>query len=130
MIDSGVEHTDTILIIDDDDVYVEDIAILLRDKYRIIHMTSLNMLCETIKADKPSVILSDVHLGENQTGMDLFSLLKNLDEVPPVIMMSDRPSVKVVVEAMNHGAVTFMPKSAGVDELSSILMQTLKNIRD
>lgn len=124
---SGVVQEDTILIIDDDDVYVEDIAIMLRNKYRIIHIKSLDRVCETIITDKPSIILSDMFLGDDETGMELFSMLEKLDHAPPVVMMSDRPSVKVIVEAMNRGAVTFMPKSAGVDELTSILEQVLED---
>lgn len=126
---SGVVQEETVLIVDDDDLYVEDIAMLLRDKYRLIHIRSLKRLCETIKADKPSVILSDVFLGDEESGLELFSKLEGMGDVPPVIMMSDRPSVKVIVEAMNRGAVTFMPKSAGVDELISILEQVLEDKR-
>ena len=104
-------------MIDDDAVFATDLILLLRESYRVVHAASLEGVDEFITTQKPDLILSDVHLGPEESGFDLLSRLSKNGVGIPVLMMSDSPSIKLVVKAMNLGAEGFITKSTDTKEL-------------
>ncbi|MEM8978094.1 MAG: sigma-54 dependent transcriptional regulator [Pseudomonadota bacterium] len=71
-----------------------------------------------IDAFRPDVILSDLRMPE-MTGLDL---LKSLDGgAPPVVLISAHGDIPMAVEAMNHGAYSFVEKPYAPKRLLAIL---------
>lgn len=122
----GQAGTITLLIVDDDELFAGDLKLVLKDRFRIIHRVSLMDIESVIEREQPSIILSDLHLGPNENGFELFKRLEKSAHRPPVLMMSDRPSIKVVVQAMSLGAEGFITKSTDSKELLQALDNALR----
>ncbi|WP_108815209.1 sigma-54-dependent transcriptional regulator [Loktanella sp. Alg231-35] len=65
----------------------------------------------------PDVILSDVRMPE-MTGIEL---LRSLEAAPPVVLISAHGDIPTAVEAMNHGAYSFIEKPFDPKRLLLIL---------
>ena len=68
---------------------------------------------------QPDVILSDVRMPE-MTGLEL---LKSLEAAPPVVLISAHGDIPTAVEAMTHGAYSFVEKPYDPKRLLTILMR-------
>ena len=66
---------------------------------------------------RPDVVLSDVQMPE----MSGLELLQQLDQAPPVVLISAHGDIPMAVEAMNHGAYSFVEKPYDPKRLLTIL---------
>lgn len=114
----------TILIVDDDPLFISDLTLLLGQEYNCIPAASDNDAFSRLRAQVPDLILLDVHLDDTASGMEVLLTLHEKHSDIPVIMMSDRPSVETVIKAMELGAYSFIPKNSGIKDFA----KTIKNI--
>lgn len=87
--------SERILIVDDDDMVRETIALLLSTEgYRVFSYATVASIVDCIKKVDPDVILLDILLGDSD-GRDLCRQIKSHPEVShiPVIMLSGLPEV-------------------------------------
>jgi DNA-binding NtrC family response regulator len=110
-----------LLIVDDDPTVRTDLPVLLDQQYRCEAGEDLPSARARIERGGVELVLLDVHLGDGVTGFDLLDWLRDRDHAPSVVMMSDRPGVGIVVEAMRRGARSFLAKSANTPELLAAL---------
>ncbi len=102
---------ETILVIDDDQTVIESIKNIFGYRYIVKSTTSGNMALETIKEERPNLILLDYHMPI----MDGIHFLKIFFENPdneniPVVMLTSDESAGVEVEAFKYGASDFIKK--------------------
>lgn len=97
----------TILLVDDDPVFVEAAKMVLETKYRVITALEGEEGLEKARKQRPDLILLDVIM----PGKDGFQVCKKLKEDPklasiPVIMLTS---------FAQHGRETNIPVSAGLE---------------
>jgi len=115
-----------VLIVDDDTLFISDLTLLMGERYHCVPALSEKQVFSRLSVKKADVILLDVHLNKEKDG---FSILKKLNEKEmkiPVIMMSDKPSIEVVVKAMELGAFSFIPKNSGLKDLMKTIEKVLE----
>lgn len=106
-----------ILVVDDDPSLLALIRAFLTDEYEVMTSLSGEAAINSVRANKPDLILTDV-LMPQMTGYELFVHLKNSPPPVchiPIIVMSTRENVKYVFDTQT--IVTFLPKPFTRDEL-------------
>ncbi len=115
----------TILIVDDDKDFIDEISFLLESDYTIRQANNKPEALKNITDDKPELVLLDLMLGE-ENGLDLLKEIKNKEPDLPIIMITEYASIDTAVEAMKLGAKDYISKSPNIDELKLIIRRTLQ----
>lgn len=113
-----------VLIIDDEPLTCKLIATMLKlYGYPSTSLTDPKRALDVIKAEQPTLILMDYHLGRSH-GLDILQQLKSSDIARdiPVIMTSGMDYRKDVIEA---GAQDFLIKPFDWVELTKVIDQVL-----
>ncbi len=119
----------TVLIIDDDNDFVDEISFLLEPDYEIAKANTGSEALDLIAKNKPDLALLDLMLGE-ENGLDLLKEIKKSEADLPVIMITEYASVGTAVEAMKLGAKNYVSKSPDIDELKLIIQRALQQEAD
>lgn len=115
-----------VLIVDDDPLFASDLVVLLEDRYRCWSIQRPTDIEEDVRRIEPDLVLLDVMLGDDVDGFRVLERMRAAGCTAPVIMMSDRPSIPTVIEAMKRGVFSFLPKTTGLEDLRSSLQQALE----
>ena len=111
----------TILLVEDDPELLKSLSMLVRQSGLICFCAASIGEAEAILADEPiSVMLVDVDLGEDKSGIDLVSDVLGRDGVKRAVLMTGNPSEKTVDQASKLG-VQLMVKPFTNEELQSVL---------
>ena len=107
-----------VLIIDDDRLMRNSLVDLIEASGWIAKpLARATDAARWISQFQPDVILSDVRMPE-MTGLEL---LQNLETAPPIVLISAHGDIPTAVEAMNHGAYSFVEKPYDPKRLLLIL---------
>ncbi len=99
-----------ILIIDDEKVIRETFTDYLEDRgYRILTAENGRLGLDSIKKNKPDLVLSDLRMPEVD-GLDVLRQCKNDPGAPPIIVISGAGKFSDVVEALRLGAWNYIVK--------------------
>ncbi len=110
----------TILIIDDDEDYLEILRLGLSNEFNILTIGSFHTLKKEIHEMRPSLILLDKHLGDTEAE-DVIQYLRNLDflkSVPIYLFSGSDTGSKM---ASSYGLDGFMVKPATFHEIRDML---------
>ncbi|MCF7805134.1 MAG: sigma-54 dependent transcriptional regulator [Candidatus Marinimicrobia bacterium] len=118
-----------LLIIDDDEQFVQDLSLLLEMHYQCRKTHTPADGLREIRSQEPDVILLDLMLGDNQNGIDVLEQIKRINEDIPVIMITDHSSIKTAVQAMQKGAFDYISKTPDMEELSLLIQKSLEQRR-
>lgn len=80
---------------------------------------------EESKAEIPDVVILDVMM-PGVDGISTLEQLRNMHPMVPVIMLTASKTVKTAVQAMKYGAVDYLSKPFDVDELLSLIEETIE----
>ncbi|MGZ3456244.1 MAG: sigma-54-dependent transcriptional regulator [Polyangiales bacterium] len=75
------------------------------------------------------LVITDLSLGRNGSGLDVLAESKRLREEVPVIVITAHGSEKVAVDAMRAGATHYLPKPFDNDELRMVVARELDRTR-
>lgn len=114
-----------ILVVDDD----QDSCELLREIFsaegwRVDTALTPSHAFSLAEKDKPDLVVSDVNLEANQSGLDL---LKDLRTQCPVILVTGFGTLDSAVEAAREGAWDFISKPFNVQEVVAIARRALEH---
>ncbi|MBL7661675.1 sigma-54-dependent Fis family transcriptional regulator [bacterium] len=116
-----------ILIVDDEPTIRESLKLILSRNFKVVEKTSGEEVLDYFNQNSlnvPDLVLMDVVMpGIN--GVELLGKVKELHPRLPVIMLSANRTVKTAVEAMKCGAIDYLNKPFDVDELLTLIDQTL-----
>jgi two-component system response regulator RegA len=105
------EAEPNILVIDDDDVIAEALAVLFEDAgYRTRRATTSRDALALASAELPDLAVVDVRLGQ-ECGLDILPLLKRMHPRMAVIVLTAVPTREVMSLALERGADSFATKA-------------------
>jgi len=115
-----------LLIIDDDERFTEDFTLLLEGDFvcTVAHHPEKGL--QYLQSDEPDVVLLDLMLGDDISGIDVLQDIKQITPDTPVIMITDHSSVDTAVEAMQRGAFDYISKTPDMEELRILVRKSLE----
>jgi CheY-like chemotaxis protein len=113
-----------VLLAEDDFTMVSLLKTLLKmEGYEVVALDADANISQAIRAQKPDVLLMDVHLF-NQNGLDILDTIRNSEDINDVrVLMSSGSNVKE--ECMQRGADGFLMKPYMPDDLFKQIKQVL-----
>ena len=82
-------------------------------------------LIESLKSDKPELVLTDVKMN-SMNGIDVLNFIKSKYPKLPVILMSAFTDLDSSLSAFQHGATEFISKPFDLDSILNIIDRTIK----
>ena len=115
-----------LLIIDDSVPFLNDVELLLKDKYKIFKAENGRKGINIIKKENVSVLLLDLKLPDID-GLDILRLAHSeIDPNLPIIIVTDFGDIDTVVKAMSLGAADFIQKDFNIALLHQKIIASLK----
>lgn len=141
--DSGAGSRKRILVVDDESNVRESLRLILNRQYEVQTADSGEVALESLKAGTiadaagerrgestelvlPDLVLLDLML-PGITGLETLEKLRSDYPTLPVIMLTANTGVKTAVQAMKVGAVDYLNKPYDVDELLSLVGETISS---
>ncbi|HEX7799695.1 MAG TPA: sigma-54 dependent transcriptional regulator [Asticcacaulis sp.] len=123
-VSSGVD----ILVVDDEADIRELIAGILEDEgYAVRTAADSNAALRAIKARKPSLCVLDIWMqGGGLDGLELLSVIHELDPDIPAIMISGHGTIETAVSAIKKGAFDFIEKPFKTERLIMVVQRALE----
>ncbi|EGF90558.1 nitrogen assimilation regulatory protein ntrX [Asticcacaulis biprosthecium C19] len=123
-VSSGVD----ILVVDDEADIRELIAGILEDEgYAVRTAADSNAALRAIKARKPSLCVLDIWMqGGGLDGIELLSVIHELDPDIPAIMISGHGTIETAVTAIKRGAFDFIEKPFKTERLIMVVQRALE----
>ena len=119
-----------ILMVDDDELIISMLArALTKDGYITEILHSSAGAIETIMSWQPDLVLLDVNLREEISGLDLLRMLQEEGARFPVVMLTSDDSSQSAIRALRYGASDYQNKPFNVEEIKIIIAQLLANAR-
>jgi len=124
------ESTINILVVDDD----RDTQDLLREVlseegYRVVTSGSGEEALEIGKQEGFEVIISDMRLGPNLSGLDVLRAYKSIQPESEVILITAFGSMETAIEAVQVGAFDYLSKPFKIEEVVLQVKRALENRR-
>lgn len=118
--------TPTILVVDDE----KHIRMLYREEleaegYTIITSDGSDDILEIINKDKPSLVVLDIKLGIDRSGLDILQEIRRENQTIPVILSTAYDSFKHDLKSI--AADYYVVKSVDLTELKLKVSQALQN---
>jgi DNA-binding NarL/FixJ family response regulator len=115
----------TILIIDDEPLFLRSTVLLLRSKYRCISASSGEAGLREAEISKPDLVISDVHMTGGISGFDVCDHLKRKDPSLPVILLTNFNDRECRMQGRQSGADDYLGKRVDNEELFQTIESTL-----
>ncbi len=119
-----------VLLIDDDQTYCKNFRLFTEAFFNIRCAHDGKTALALLEAASPDIVFLDYWLGRQETGLDVLKKIRDYDARIPVVMISERTSVEVAVEAMKLGAYHYTSKFGSVEELLVVVHQELERLRE
>ena len=119
-----------IIVVDDDDLVREAIRAVLEDDGRVVETyASCETFLEGFHSDRPACLLIDAYLPA-MSGLELLEKLHDDVHSLPTIMITGNGDVPMAVKAMKAGALDFIEKPIGREELIASIDRALELSHD
>jgi len=123
---NGPDHKHYLFIVDDEPNFSESLQIALEDRFVVSTACDLKSARESLHEKIPDVILLDIRLPDGE-GIDLLHELKELNQMPVVIVMTAYATVETAIKALKEGAVDYFTKPLDIEKLKRELGVYLEN---
>ncbi len=113
-----------ILIVEDDQTFRETVCEVLRDVgYKVKGARSVKRATKRLSKHKFDLVLTDVNIG-NHSGLEVLQIANKTRPNTKIVLMSANADPDLIDQAMESGAVRFLPKPFRVREL----LQTIQDL--
>src|SRR5580698_4434505 len=100
----------SVLVVDDDPAVARALRRVLEAAgYTVSVVGGAQLAVEAITNNAFDVVISDIQM-PGMTGVELLRSIRALDLDVPVILMTGVPTVETAIEAVNLGALQYLPK--------------------
>lgn len=122
-----IERKPTILAIDDDPIWLEQIPLILDGEAEIICCSSIDQGLMALERRFFDIVLLDLNFdGDERTGLDVFRRISALDHSTDVIVISGETRADALVKIMNAGVTQFVSKPSTPEEIRNAVHHTLQ----
>jgi two-component system nitrogen regulation response regulator NtrX len=120
-----------ILVIDDEADIRELISGILQDDgHQVRTARDGDEAVEALRQRRPALVILDVWLqGSRIDGLDLLTIMKEIDSDLPIIVISGHGTIETAVTAIRKGAYDFIEKPFTADRLLVVVSRALENAR-
>lgn len=119
--------TKRILVVDDDATTRRTLErFLTREGYLVSTAVNANDALLAVHVESPDIILSDIYM-PGKTGLELHSMITNLNLKIPTILMTGQDDMPTTVKAMQLGAYDYLAKPLDLERLKNILSRLITN---
>jgi two-component system nitrogen regulation response regulator NtrX len=120
-----------ILVIDDEADIRELVAGILQDDGHHVRLAHDGAeAIDAVRRRRPSLVILDIWLqGSDIDGLDLLSMLKEIDPDMPVVVISGHGTIETAVAAIRKGAYEFIEKPFTADRILLVASRALENAR-
>lgn len=122
-IERKLETGKTVLIVDDEEV-VRDFFARTLTEYRVLTAAGGEEALETVKKDKPDLVLLDIKM-PGIDGIETLRQIKQIDESIAVIMLSAHGTLETNLEAARLGAYSSIAKPFDLNDMKSVIKSAL-----
>lgn len=125
---SGLKPPRILVIEDSADVLIMITRNLTPEGFSIFHADNAELGWKKIHDDKPELILLDIKLGEDNSGLDLCRKIKSTPATKklPVIVLTGTGNIDMVIAARQAGSDDFITKPFEPEELAKRIRILLK----
>ncbi|MCF6148586.1 MAG: sigma-54-dependent Fis family transcriptional regulator [Candidatus Kuenenia sp.] len=115
----------TLLIVDDESSVVESLRYVLKESYKIIGVNSGKEALQVIDREHIDLMLLDLIMPE-MDGMEVLKRLQPMNHEIGVVVLTAVHDVKSIVGAVKLGALDYIVKPFGVEEIKLAIQKALK----
>jgi len=118
----------TILLVDDDDIFRNRLAVALRKrKHEVWCASNATEAVERVKLESPEYAIVDLRM-PGQSGLWLTRELLEIDRDTRILVLTAYGSIATALEAVRLGAKGFLQKPASTDEILLALNSDFDNV--
>ncbi len=118
-----------ILIVDDDETFMGDLARLMNDRYETILARNAQEALSAHKRLGFDAVLLDIDLGRGVDGFEVLDALRASDPNIPVIMVTRDTSAASAIAALKKGAVDYIDKRPDLGDLERRISRAIDEQR-
>lgn len=120
-----VKAPERILVVEDSATQAAFMRMLLQDAgYQVSVAVNGREGCDKARAEQPTLVVTDLYMPE-MNGLQLVETLKREYPRLPVVLTTAEGSEEIAVEALNKGAVSYVPKRRTGEMLIETVQQIL-----
>lgn len=116
-------------------LYIEDEIKIQEQMTKTLKYFSENIICVTNYSDalkefvvsKPSIVISDIRLGE-KSGIDIVKEIRKIDKITPIILLTAFTDNEYLFDAVKLKLVNYLVKPVDFTQLSNSLKDAAKEI--
>lgn len=117
----------TLLIVDDDETFAHILGKALRRRgYAVITATTASDAQSLCQQHQPQQAVVDLKL-ETESGLNVLPRLKQVSPDIQILILTGYSSISTAVEAIKMGAVNYLCKPAGVEDILAAFEKTAPN---
>jgi DNA-binding NtrC family response regulator len=119
-----------VFLLDDDELIASMLArSLKKEGYEVQSETNTDDIINKIAAWCPELVLLDIHLDEEKSGLDILEELKR-EEIPgEVVMLTADDSAESAITAMKLGAADYLTKPFNMAEVQLVIKKVIEKER-
>jgi signal transduction histidine kinase len=127
----GVLTPGRILVVDDEDAVADVFRdyLVLMGGHEVETCSSGKDALAVFDAFAPEVVLTDLNLDRDMSGLDLMRAVKEKNPDVPVILVTGQVSIASAVAALREGAYDYITKPCDLEELGQLLGRALASRR-
>jgi len=111
----------TVLIVDDEESMLQYLSILLiREGYEVDTAKSGLEALQKMEKSPFDVVLTDIQM-PGLDGIQVLKGIKAIDSTTPVIMITAYADEQTAIDAVNHGAYSYLHKHSKNDEIKLVV---------
>lgn len=121
-----------VLAIDDDLNWLSQIPLILEDTCEVVVRATIDQGISAIQENFYDAILLDMNFANDpRSGLDVFRMIKAKDHSADVIVISGETNPAKLIQIMNAGITTFLPKPCTPDQIRSAIANSVlaRNMR-
>ncbi len=115
-----------VLIIDDDEVFVDDLLYHLGERFDWLKLTDGAGAIRTIEETLPDVVLLDIELPGEASGLDILSDIRKEAPRVPVVMVTRHDPADMGAEAWRRGCFGYIAKCAPIEQLAAQIERAIE----